>query len=159
MNYYNTIKEALEKEECILLTTLDEYNEMYSVTKNKHVIRFRFIATCGHENDVAYTNFITRKTGLLCKKCTKNKVKKSLKEKQQSNLNMTSLITENNGINTLEKYISDKYIIKKTNEGCGADLAIKEITSENDEWIPLQIKVTNKKSDHNMYSFNDLYMY
>jgi hypothetical protein len=151
MNYYDNIKSKLEEEGCTLLTTIDEYNDLYSKIKNKHAIRYKYIAKCGHENDVAYTNFIKRKTGVICKDCVKKNTSHILKT-----INKTTFHTENNGINIFTKYMSNNYTIKRTNECCIVDLAIKENIKDTDEWIPIQMKTTKKKSDHNMYSFCEI---
>jgi len=161
MERYNKIKDLFKNNNCVLLTTYEEYKKIlddkieYNKKNNKKTslenIRVSHIAQCGHEHNVAITNFITRKTGILCYLC-KNKKNKELNLSKKVQYNNQELL----GNNILEKYIGKHYIIKNTKEGCSADILIKEKNSDKNLFIPLQLKTTLKKSKYNTYSFKKI---
>lgn len=162
MDSYNKIKKNFEENNCKLLTSYEEYTNI----KNKFIedkllkgvktttdnIRVKYIASCGHENDVAVVNFRVRKTGIICRDCKNKNVKDIMNKKYLDNHNINQHI-ENDSINLLNKYINNKLIIKRTCEGSTADILIKDIDTNDDLWIPIQIKATTKKSKFNYYSF------
>lgn len=150
MDTYLKIKKNFDDNGCKLLTTYEEYQEYKknNLEKNYGNIRVNFVAKCTHKNNVAITNFISRKTGLICKNCRYEQYKILNKNNNASNIEL-----EGNKI--LEKHISENYIIKKTIEGCSADLLIKDINSNDNLYIPVQMKSTLKKS-HNIYSFKKI---
>jgi hypothetical protein len=146
MENYNKVKLRLEENGCILLTTFEEFEELREkvLKKSYQFVRVRFIGTCSHESDVVYTNFNIRKTGMICKNCTRIKCSNIMKNSKNSNE------IESDGITIIEEYLSPHYEIIRTKEGCLADLAIRK--RSEDQWIPIQVKVTMKIS-HGMYSF------
>ena len=85
MERYKKIKETFEKNNCSLLTTFEEYKKLlenmktYNKINNKKTslenIRVLYIAQCNHRNSVAISNFMSRKTGLLCYSCKNEKIK------------------------------------------------------------------------------------
>jgi hypothetical protein len=149
---FNTYIQCFKENNCEVTTTFEEYCERLSKQKNKNYtgVRVDYIASCGHKNDVAITNFTTRKTGLLCKACVNASTKNIMLEKPK-----LSAVVESKGCKIFEKYIADKYYVCRTNEGCTADILIKRKDDTDDNWIPIQLKVTEKKS-HRMYSFRSI---
>jgi hypothetical protein len=147
MDNYNKIKNILENNKCSILTTFEEFELRKNSTTKKsyHHTRVDFIGLCGHNTYAIVTNFINRKTGIICKDCTKDKTKNTLKNSIHDT-NETECI----GINIVTNYLSDKYDIIRTKEGCKADLIINKKGDKH--YIPIQIKTT-KKISHNMYSF------
>jgi hypothetical protein len=162
MDKYNKIKNNFEENNCKLLTSYEEYTNI----KNKFIedkllkevktstdnIRVKYIASCGHENDVAVVNFRVRKTGIICRDCKNKNVKERMTTLQLDNQGINQHI-ENDSINLLNKYINNKLILKRTLEGSTADILIKDTDTKEDVWIPIQIKATTKKSIFNYYTF------
>lgn len=153
MDNYLKVKSRFEENSCKLLTDFDEFEKLRETSHNKNYncVRVNYIGVCGHNCNVAVTNFFVRKTGLRCKECVKRDTGNKLSKRDK---NESSSI-ESDGVNILSKYLDNKYEIKRTNEGCRADLAIRKKGSDVDLWIPIQLKSTGKLS-HKMYSFRTL---
>ena len=68
-------------EECgrELQTTESEYNMFEDQFKSK----VNFKATCGHDNTVTLTNFYSKKSGLICKKCVYKEVSSRFRAKSK----------------------------------------------------------------------------
>ena len=149
---YKDIYEIFEEKGCKLLDTEAEINSKKELTKQKsiHHVHVSFIATCGHINDVVITNFKLRGTGILCTECMRQKTGSTLKEK-----NKISNMTENNGYVYIKKILEEQFDINKTSEGCEADMLIRPIHHQEDDWLKIQLKTTIEKV-HNMYSFTIL---
>jgi hypothetical protein len=148
--YYDKIVEKMTKYSCQLITTFDEYTEM---KKHIKIPKVSYIASCGHEN-LVHTNVFcgSRPTGKKCPAC----VCKENGEKKRGKLvgdDGQSLFTsyEDDAINYLREILKDRFIIKKTVEGCLADIALKPINETNDQWLRVQIKTTEKPTFQ--YSF------
>ena len=162
MDNYNKTKKNFEENNCKLLTTYEEYvdikNKFVEDKKSKGVktttdnIRVKYIASSGHENDVAIVNFRLRKTGIICRECKNKNVKDIMNNKYIDKQNLNQHI-ENDSINILNKYISNKLICKRTCEGSTADIILKDTDINDDLWIPIQIKATTTKDKFNYYSF------
>jgi hypothetical protein len=140
---YNNLKNELEKYECKLVTTIDEIKNSDKIFSH---YRINIISKCGHETNVQISNFMRKHTGINCKKCN---LKKSKNTKFNDNFHKYESICLNKVINLLK----DKYECKKTNEGCKADMMIRNKKSNLNEWIGIQLKTT-KSLCHNMYSFH-----
>jgi hypothetical protein len=153
MNNYNKVKECVESKKCTLLTTFEDFEiKRENVLKKSALfVRIEFIGICGHISSAVFTNFKLRGTGMRCKEC----VKKDTKEILKSNDKLLTHNIEAKSINLINKYLSEYYEIVRTNEGCRADLALREIGKEEDEWIPVQVKSTEKLC-YKMYSFRGL---
>lgn len=148
MENYTKVQQCFEKEGCALLTTFEEFEEARATVlgKSYHHVRVKFIGSCTHESSAVYTNFNLRKTGLTCKDCL-NKINH---EKLKKNKNTNEI--EYEGIKIIEECLSPHYEVIRTKEGCLADIAIRKKGTQDDSWIPMQVKVTQKNS-HGMYSF------
>lgn len=149
MENYNKVKACFEENKCTLLTTYEEFEERRKDVRINYYqyVRVDFIGQCSHKSSVVFTNFYLRKTGINCKDCVTKNMKIVLKDKSKN-----ANVIESDGIKIIEEYISERFQIQRTKEGCRADLAIKLRTEEKDEWIPIQVKTTVKNS-HGMYSF------
>jgi hypothetical protein len=152
MDNYIIVKDTIENKDCTLLTTFEEFeSRRETVLKKLHTyVRVDFIGTCGHNSSAVFTNFKLRGTGKRCKDCVKKETTDILKNQEKLQNNVTEL----KSIQIIMKYLS-QYEIIRTNEGCRADLAIREKEKEEDEWIPVQVKSTEKIC-HKMYSFRKL---
>ena len=149
---YNEIVQKFLINGCTLLTTEEEFEKLNEITYQSH-IKLDFIAKCGHQNQVVLKNFILRGKGINCKNCIikNNKEKKALLINTQA-ASITHCI-ESTGYNEIIKLIDSNFIIKKTNEGCLADFIIQPRDTNENIWLPIQLKTTQKEIC-NMYSFN-----
>jgi hypothetical protein len=153
MEKYNKVKLCFEENNCTLLTSFEEFEELRKTVRINYYqyVSVRFIGTCTHESSVVFTNFFLRKTGIKCRDCITQESKlRNIKNK----VNNTNQI-EYDGIKLVEEYLKRKYIVKRTKEGCLADIGIKKISETEDKWIPIQVKTTIKQS-HGMYSFKQV---
>jgi hypothetical protein len=153
MDNYIVVKNTIEDNKCTLLTTFEEFeSRRQNVLKNSYLfVRVDFVGTCGHNSSAVFTNFKSRGTGKRCKECVKKETVNTLKNQEDFQNNITEL----KSIQLITKYLSQYYEIIRTNEGCRADLAIREKGKEEDIWIPVQVKSTEKMC-HKMYSFRKL---
>jgi hypothetical protein len=116
---------------CTLLTTKQEYDDNHMVKQDK----FKYIACCGHENEVHVTNFM-RNSGIYCKSCAN---KKSLENRKPRDVTLckstkeiiamfTQCLTDNTTIEW--KLTPDKYLY--------SNLFIRNAGKE--EWLMVQIR-------------------
>jgi hypothetical protein len=152
---FKEIQQIFNNNECTLLTTKEEIEELMKEKFQSH-IKVEFTAKCGHKNKVVLTNFVLRGTGIICKDCVKKNNKDRTNVLTENNINAASLnnCMENTGYHQIIKLLEDKFIIKKTNEGCKADFIIKpkNVPSDENKWLMIQLKTTQKEV-HTMYSF------
>ena len=145
---YNEVSEEFACNGCKLLSTFEDC-VIQTNNASFHYSRLSFIGVCGHESSAVYTNYHNRKTGLYCKKCILEKSKTKRKEKDKEIHNKQ----EAESIQILTFYIESEYEVKRTWEGCNADLLIRKKGNDNDEWIQVQVKTTKGKC-HKMYAFH-----
>ncbi len=147
---YTEICNEFELAGCKLTTTYDEMKELV-LLKPICSTRLNFTGICGHQSSANYTNFRLRKTGINCKNCSKiNAINK------RKNIDKLILVkNEETSIKILCEVLENAFTILRTHEGCSADLLIRYKDSPNDEWIPIQVKTTQKIC-HNMYSFRHI---
>jgi len=148
MENYEKVKLCFDENDCTLLTSFEEFEELRkTVLKQSYqFVRVKFTASCSHESSVVFTNFNLRKTGKTCKACVKQTQKDTMKQKNNANE------IEYEGIKIIEEYLSPFYEVIRTKEGCLADMAIRKKGEEDDKWIPVQVKTTMSVS-YGMYSF------
>jgi len=142
MDNYTKVIDSFRKANCQLLTSFEEFEERRKTVHNNsyQFVRVDFIGRCLDRSSAVFTNFNLRKTGIICKECI---------IKQNKTMQRNDSEIEQMGIKILEEYLTG-YEMRRTKEGCRADLAIK--TQTDDFWIPIQIKTTMKQC-YNMYSF------
>lgn len=162
MAAYDRIESAFEERGCKLLTTYDEYMKIKS-DKNCNY-KFRYIASCGHEHIVFYNVFKSRGTGVICPSCQRSNQAKISKE-IAAEKPLANVKQEKDCIDYLIELTTGSFICKKLFDGCKADVALKPIDVESDEWIGLQFKTTKSMYKDNYYSFHllkdyeDLYIF
>ena len=135
-----------------VLTTKDEWNKT-TMTKIEK-IKIKCINDSCNEIRILSIKGIGNDTK-MCKNCS---------NKKKSNI-MINITTDdnNNTINPFHKYesdtfeilnnlLKDKFIVKKTNDGCKCDMYIKPINIINDEWLQIQLK--SSKFNGRAYSFS-----
>lgn len=145
---YDCVCKVFSDKNCQLVMTNEEFNQNY---KN-NTCKINYIASCGHENVVSYKNFTTLNQGINCPSCVNNNTAEKLKQYRVGE-NKNSLIQELNCINYFKNLIDKQFIINKPFDGCKADIVIKEIEQEQDLWLGIQVKTTNKKTDRDQYYF------
>lgn len=149
MENYKKVQACFDKNNCKLLTSFEAFEEARKTSHKQsyQFVRVDFIGSCTHESSAVFTNFNLRKTGICCKACVNTRQGETLKTNNNANE------IEYNGIQLLEEYLGPYYEVVRTNEGCGADLAIRKKSETEDKWIPIQVKITIKIC-HGMYSFS-----
>jgi hypothetical protein len=149
MENYQIVKTCIEENECVLLTTFEEFEEMRKTVLYQYYqyVRVKLIGSCSHESSVVFTNFKLRMTGKRCITCIRNEQKETHKKNKNANE------IEYEGIKILEEYLSVQYEVIRTKEGCLADVVIRKKGGQEDAWIPIQVKTTTHIC-YNMYSFN-----
>ena len=147
MDNYTKIRECCISNNCTLLTTFEEFEEKRKLVfhLSYHYVRIDFIGVCGHNSSAVCTNFTTRRTGITCKACVKDKHKTLVLAKRKE-----IECAENNSIKHIEQYLSKEYEVIRTKEGCKADVIIRKY-SEINKYYPIQLKSTISIS-HKMYS-------
>jgi len=138
-----------ESKNCKLSYTKDEFNNYYINNKQK----LNYIASCGHENNVSWKNFQTLNQGINCPKCVNKNTGIKLKNLYSNGNNLSSLNQEFNCINYFKDLVTDNFTVIKTFDGCKADIVFKPKNEEQDMWLGIQVKTTNKKTERNQYYF------
>ena len=153
MDNYLKVKKIVEDAECSLLTPFEEFEEKRKTVLHKMYmyVRIDFVGVCGHNSSAVFTNFKSRKTGIRCKECVAKESREIMKNKKKD----SGSIVETDSLKLLEKYLCPFYEVKRTKEGCKADIIIRPKNSDEDIWIPLQAKATQQIC-HKMYSFRAL---
>jgi len=146
---YKLIKDEYEKEQCVLLTTEEEFN------KDKSCKKFKIKGKCGCI--INYSNFITflfQKSNINCRTCTNKNT--SIKNKSTSKIDgiPTNMIIEKSGVDLIREICKDTYIVMKTGECCEADILVKPINNDTNMYLPIQLKVTSKKKESGSGSYN-----
>jgi len=156
MNYLKLYQEFASYE-CNLLTTEQELQEQINnELKNRgltiHHAKVRILAQCGHEHVCVVTNFLQRRTAIMCKDCRAKNIQRNMKT-ISSKENFYEI--EYNGYKEIKCILEQFYQVERTKEGCRADFMIRPRDSSRNEWIGAQLKVTTKMS-FKMYTFRRL---
>lgn len=120
--------------------TEEEFNTIYD---NKSKINY--IASCGHNNSVSWKNFIGLNQGINCPLCVNINTGEKLKELRSGENNNSSIEQEFKCIQYFIEVINTYFQVKKTFDGCRADIVIKPIDRIEDLWLGIQVKSTCKK--------------
>ena len=150
MNYTKLCQEFADYE-CRLLTTEEEIKEQI---KNRsitiHHAKVKILAECGHEQECVVTNFLQRRTAVMCKDCRLKSINTKMKESSINNHEI-----EYRGYKDIKLILEEYYHVEKSKEGCLADFMIRPKCSTTDQWIGIQLKVTTKMS-FGMYTFRKI---
>lgn len=152
---YEKLVDNFKKYECTLLSTKEEIEVLLADNPKKSLDfqKLRFLSKCGHEAQGYFTNVKSKRTGVLCKECSK-KVSVERQKNFIKDNRIRCLEIENEGYNYIKDVVKATFEIVKTNEGCLADCLIRPIDVETDKWLKVQIKTTQKKSPMNLYGFS-----
>ena len=140
---YNRYKELFFTQNCELITSYEEFLSEGKKFKNFEQMIIKYKATCGHENLIGIKSF-KECYGRLCKEC--------MIAKQHNKTIEDTNGMEDKCIQIFVNKIKHYFDTKLTDDGCLADLAIKNINDKKDKWLMIQIKTTNNNND-NKYSY------
>jgi hypothetical protein len=150
---YEDVKAEFAKHECQLLTTLEEWTEKQKNKDKSGNVKYKYIASCGHEHEVFYNVFKSRGTGRLCPKC--QSAKQASEQKKHMAVNpLEGLETEHSCIKHIIENSSATFTVRKLFDGCKADLAIRPIDISEDKWVGIQVKSTKSIYKDNYFSFH-----
>jgi hypothetical protein len=149
-NYVNVCAIFRDKD-CRLTETEESLKEKQKTCKYSSSAKVTFIASCGHENTVTLTNFVSKSSGVLCKNCVKEKVRCLLVDSYKGQEDRT-LKQEYTAFKEIEQVLEERLDVMKTNEGCLADFVCKPKCNENNRWMKIQLKTTIAVC-HNLYTF------
>lgn len=145
------VRKKFRQTGCRLLTQAKEFSK----TLNK----VHYLAKCGHEADVQVSSFMKRGTGVYCPSCVYkiagNKKRGDISRTQDGQSLQSSF--EDESITYLHHVLHESFIVLKTHEGCLADIAIKPINIETDEWLGIQVKTTYKPNNTYEFKCNQRY--
>lgn len=145
---YQDVFNSFKNYNCKLLHNEDEFNNIYKNAETK----LEIIASCGHNYYISYHTF-NRKKNIICRNCRYAKL--SEKQRLIYSKDKNNMYLETYAINFLESLICNYFEIKRTFEGCKADIAIKPKNINQDKWFGIQIKSTfNKVTKKNNIGYN-----
>lgn len=136
---FEHVKECFESKGCKFLVTKSDFD------KEKHGImeKYKYIASCGHEHEVWLNVFKNRGTGIICPKCVVAEYSITQKQKAKTSpLGMNDLLFD--GIKYVQDTISSGFTTSIVRESCEANMAIKPKNVQEDEWIMVHVKATDK---------------
>jgi hypothetical protein len=145
---YELMKSQFESKNCKFSYTKEEFEEYYINNRQK----LKYIASCGHENEVCWKNYNGLNQGTNCPSCVDKNTGIKLKEFRTGD-NKNALQQEYNNTNYFKGLIENHFTVIKTFDGCKADIVIKKKNENKDLWLGIQVKTTNKKTDRDQYYF------
>jgi hypothetical protein len=150
ISIYENVVEEFNKRNCKLLVS---ENEFYEIKKNNKQFKLYYTASCGHNHNVFYNVFKSRNTGITCPSCKNKEICKKIKEQfQNCQLSKTCRIEQEfKFIKDFQKITENDFNIIKAFDGCNVDIIYKPKYIEEDKWVGIQVKTTNKA--HLTYSF------
>jgi hypothetical protein len=137
---FDKLKAIVEEKLCKFTITEEQFNTTNVSNKSKIDI----VSQCGHNSNVQVSNFIHHNTGVLCKNCRYEQFK--LKGPNDYH------VQESNAIKRVQELCADKFVFHKCVEGSLVDFCVKPVDTQDDSWIPFQMKTT-KSISNRIYSF------
>lgn len=148
---YDTLVNLFDINNCTVLTSKDEYKNI-DTRKDK----IKYVSQCGHLCSIVLSHFKNDGQGRQCKLCTYRQISEKSFQKHAKD-NMYCQRIEAQGIDILTDILKESFTIKRTYEGCLADVYIKPSKTSEDLWLPIQIKATVCKDSKNRYMFGTKY--
>lgn len=156
INYsYDIIKNAVEKKGCrVLISKIDFETEFKKTGKRMCETKFEIECICGHNKITNMQSFI-KLTYYECSSCSKSKIhqKITLTNTSSDGSNLSNLI-EHNGYLFLKSLLCLEFDITRLDEGTDADILCKPKFVEDDKWIKVQLKNTEKQCQNDKYYFS-----
>jgi hypothetical protein len=146
---FQTISKAFSDKGCILSLTEEEFNTKYNNNKSK----LDYIALCGHNNSVSWSNFNSLNQGTHCPSCVDKNTGEKLKELRSGENKNSSIVQEFKCVQYFIEIINQYFQVKKTFDGCRADIVLKPIDCIKNLWLGIQVKSTCNKTDKGQYYF------
>lgn len=134
------LKKIFEYKKCELIEV-----DMSMVTN-----KYKFIASCGHKCKMFRNSPRLKEKYIICLSCN---IEKQRVYKRNNIKNNDINKQEYDGIMLMKELIGCSFDIKFMNEGCRVDILIKPKNLVGD-WIPVQIKTTQKLSSIKQYGFH-----
>lgn len=139
---YEAVAAVFQEKGCQLLSTKEEVEKNHS----GKVPKFNYIAKCGHEHIVFYNVFISRRgTGILCPNCVIKESSIKGKDRFKNDKTQTMKL-EKRCIDYFIDLIQDEFECIQAFDGCSADLILRPLSVQEDEWIGIQVKSTAFKN-------------
>jgi len=138
-----------ESKNCKLSYTKEEFESYYKNNSQK----LKYIASCGHENNVCWKNFNGLNQGICCPLCVNKNTGIKLQQLYSGDNKLSTLKQEYSGIQYFISLVHELYNVNKNFDGCKADISIKPKKCELDKWLGIQVKTTNKKTEREQYYF------
>jgi hypothetical protein len=143
---YHEIKQRITNLGCVLLTDQKEHNHIDSKTLLDIKLK------CDHVITSSLSSLQKRKH-LQCDNCIHNSMTDYFYDKEARVA--FGNIVEHNTFQYLIPLLSSIFEVKKTHEGCRADMVIRPIGIQLDEWLGIQLK-TRSSVNVSQYSFSKL---
>ncbi len=142
---YDDIYKIFQDKDCELLTTQEEYENIYNLTYFKYKFK---TACCKSINQVDLKNFVYKNVGIKCKECLKKTMcnnENNLIKFKNNEFNAPSTVYLEHTCYLYIKTLLDKdFIVNKTEHYAQADFILKPINNNKDEWLKVQLKTTEK---------------
>lgn len=106
--------------------------------------RVRYIATCGHEHTSCLDVFKTG-SSRKCRQCTIDSLRSSENDYH---------IQEAESFVHISKHLEPILEVKRTHEGCLADFLVRPWGTNDDAWMQVQLKTTQKAVNGTAYIFS-----
>jgi len=140
---YQTISKAFSDKGCCLALSEEEFVKVYKNNRSK----LDYIAACGHPNSVSYSGFCSFDQGLNCLSCVKKNTGAKLKVLRSGDNKNSSIEQEYECIQYFMEQTNNTFNVKKTYDGCRADICLKPLLNTTDQWLGIQVKTTSSERD------------
>lgn len=144
---YTTIENIIKQNNCVLLTSCEEFKANKMNTKSLMKIEMN----CGHVMECSL-NLLQRRKHIKCRQCIYAHVKNKAydhTERISEGSKQEAIFFEN-----IKTIIQGSFVVCKSHEGCTADMILKPINVEVDEWIGIQLKT--RKGNPTQLSFSKI---
>jgi hypothetical protein len=130
---YTTISRIITDHKCKLLTTSTEFVERKLNSKSS----LRIEMSCGHISNCS-VNSLQKRQHKNCRECILDKIKSNAYDDEERVSRGSK--QEATVFKQISTFIIEKFMVIKAHEGCRADMLVKPINKEQDEWIGIQLE-------------------
>lgn len=137
-----------------LITTKEQYDEK-RITGQDHI---EYRAKCGHYRKSTLGNVIRFKM-FHCLECTMEGVRLKLQSHAKNNADTDvgasfGNVLEYKALCYLRESLTDKFEVVKLRNGTLADCVVRPCGCQEDKWLQIQLKTTEKRNEYNEYKFD-----